>query len=42
MVVNLSNRIALWLLETEATNLEYFKKVDVGRALTLKALRFTL
>ena len=37
-----ANRITLWTLESDATDREYFGKVDVGRASTLEALKVTL
>ena len=37
-----ANKITLWTLEFEATNREYFDKVDIGSAAMLDALRFML
>jgi len=42
MASNLPDMITLWRLESKVTDLEYFKKIDVGGSSMLEALRFTL
>ena len=42
MPTDLPNKVTLWILELEFSDVEYFGKVDIRGATTLEALRFTL
>ena len=42
MAANINDKVTLWMLESEAADLDYLRKLDVEGVLTLEALRLSL